>query len=82
MSQIHVILQPTHDANTFLVAVNTPAQRLIHTSNISTQVVTDKNAKFKVNQKFLDVLSVVPNFDKSRTVYTYEEVGSTIVMLL
>ena len=62
--------------------MNTPAQRLIHTSNISTQVVTDKNAKFKVNQKFLDVLSVVPNFDKSRTVYTYEEVGSAIVAMI
>ena len=62
--------------------MNTPAQRLIHTSNISTQVVTDKNAKFKVNQKFLDVLSVVPNFDKSRTVYTYEEVGSNIVAMI
>jgi len=60
--------------NVPISTVNTPAQRLIHTSNISTQVVTDKNAKFKVNQKFLDVLSVVPNFDKSRTVYTYEEV--------
>ena len=56
--------------------MNTPAKRLIQTTNVPTQVVTDKNAKFRVNQKFLDVLSVVPNFDKSRTVYTYEEVGS------
>ena len=58
----------------FLLSVS-PAQRLIHTANISTQVVTDKQAKFKVKPKFLEVLRSLPSTDQKKTIFTYEEVS-------
>ena len=56
----------------------TEIQRIIHTASISTQVCVDRHKEFKVNQKFLDVFSAHPNFDKNRTIYTYEEVTSLL----
>ena len=56
-------------------SVSAPAQRLIHTANISTNVVLDKEAKFTCKPKFLLVLRTMPDVDKKKTVFTYEEVG-------
>ena len=50
-------------------------QRLIQTANISTHVVTDKKAKFTCKPKFLAVLRTMPETDKNKLVFTYEEVG-------
>jgi len=70
--------QTTNSINNVSVSVSqssvSPAQRLIHTANISTQVVTDKQAKFKVKPKFLEVLRSLPSTDQKKTVFTYEEV--------
>ena len=49
-------------------------QRLIQTANISTHVVTDKKAKFTCKPKFLAVLRTMPETDKNKLVFTYEEV--------
>ena len=49
-------------------------QRLIQTANISTHVVTDKRAKFTCKPKFLAVLRTMPETDKNKLVFTYEEV--------
>ena len=57
----------------FLVSV-TPTTRLVHTANISTQVITDKKAKFTVKPDFLEVLRTLPDVDPKKTVFTYEEV--------
>ena len=56
-----------------LASVN-PAQRLVHSTNVSTEVVTDKQAKFTVRPKFLEVIRSVPDVDQKKTVFTYEEV--------
>jgi len=70
--------QSTHSTNNVSVSISqssvSPAQRLIHTANISTQVVTDKQAKFKVKPKFLEVLRSLPSTDQKKTIFTYEEV--------
>ena len=63
-----------HDLGTESIST----QRVIHTASISTQVCVDRHKEFKVNQKFLDVFSAHPNFDKNRTIYTYEEVTSLL----
>ena len=57
-----------------LYSVSAAAQRLIHTANISTNVVLDKKAKFTCKPKFLLVLRTMPDVDKNKTVFTYEEV--------
>ena len=62
--------------------VSAAAQRLIHTANISTNVVTDKKAKFTCKPKFLLVLRTLPNVDKNRTVFTYEEVRRNYIQLI
>ena len=51
----------------------TTTQRIIHTANISTNVILDKKAKFKCKPKFLLVLQTMPEVDKNRTVFSYEE---------
>jgi len=56
------------------IPVSAAAQRLIHTANISTNVVLDKKAKFTCKPKFLLVLRTMPDVDKNKTVFTYEEV--------
>jgi len=48
--------------------------RVIRTATISTAVFTDKNAKFTLKPKFLDVVRRVPNTDPKKIVFTYEEV--------
>ena len=55
-------------------SVSAAAQRLIHTANISTNVVLDKKAKFTCKPKFLLVLRTMPDVDKNKLVFTYEEV--------
>ena len=55
--------------------VSAAAQRLIHTANISTNVVLDKKARFTCKPKFLLVLQTLPEVDKNKTVFTYEEVS-------
>ena len=54
--------------------VSDDAQRLVHTANIYTNVVLDKKAKFTCKHKFLMVLRTMPDVDKNKTVFTYEEV--------
>ena len=56
--------------------VSAAAQRLIHTANISTNVVLDKKARFTCKPKFLLVLQTLPEVDKNKIVFTYEEVSS------
>ena len=55
--------------------VSAAAQRLIHTANISTNVVLDKKARFTCKPKFLLVLQTLPEVDKNKIVFTYEEVS-------
>ena len=55
-------------------SVSATTQRLIHTANISTNVVLDKKALFTCKPKFLLVLRTLPDVDKDKTVFTYEEV--------
>ena len=64
------------DSVTPAPAPNNPVsatQRLIQTANISTHVVTDKKAKFTCKPKFLAVLRTLPETDKNKLVFTYEE---------
>ena len=60
----------------FFSSVSAAAQRLIHTANISTNAVLDKKARFTCKPKFLLVLQTMPEVDKNKTVFTYEEVRS------
>ena len=53
--------------------VSDDAQRLVHTANIYTNVVLDKKAKFTCKPKFLAVLRTLPETDKNKLVFTYEE---------
>ena len=57
-----------------LCLVSDDAQSLVHTANIYTNVVLDKKAKFTCKPKFLLVLRTMPDVDKNKTVFTYEEV--------
>ena len=52
--------------------------RLIQTANTSTYVVTDKRAKFTCKPLFLAVLRTLPETDKNKLVFTYEEVGGLL----
>jgi hypothetical protein len=47
----------------------------MQTANTSTYVVTDKRAKFTCKPLFLAVLRTLPETDKNKLVFTYEEVG-------
>jgi len=49
--------------------------RLMQTANTSTYVVTDKRAKFTCKPLFLAVLRTLPETDKNKLVFTYEEVA-------
>ena len=49
-------------------------QHPIQTANISTHVVTDKKAKFSCKPRFLAVLRTMPETDKNKLIFTYEEV--------
>ena len=55
------------------MAVN-PVQRIKHSAIISTQIVTDKKAKFTLKPKFLQVIRSVPGVSQDKTVFTYEEI--------
>ena len=55
------------------MAVNS-VQRIKHSAIISTQVVTDKKAKFTLKPKFLQVIRSVPGVSQDKTVFTYEEI--------
>ena len=48
-------------------------QYLIQSANISTHVINDKRAKFTCKPKFLAVLRTMPETDKHKLVFTYEE---------
>ena len=48
-------------------------QHLIQSANISTRVINDKRAKFTCKPKFLAVLRTMPETDKHKLVFTYEE---------
>ena len=48
-------------------------QRLIQSARISTHVITDKYAKFTCKPKFLAVLRTLPETNKNKLVFTYEE---------
>jgi hypothetical protein len=44
------------------------------TVRISSTVYSNKNARFQLKPDFYDVLSVVPSFDKTQTLFAYDEV--------
>jgi len=41
---------------------------------ISSKVYSNKNARFRLKPDFYDLLSVVPSFDKTQTLFAYDEV--------
>lgn len=49
-------------------------ERLVRTASVSSQVFTDKNAKFTLKPLFLEVVRQVPECNPHQTVFTYEQV--------
>ncbi len=45
---------------------------------ISSKVYSNKNARFQLKPDFYDVLSVVPSFDKTQTLFSYDEVTALL----
>ena len=48
------------------------------TVSISSTVYSNKNARFQLKPDFYDVLSVVPSFDKTQTLFLYDEVTALL----
>ena len=54
--------------------VSAEAGRLIHTANITTNVVVDQDAEFTCRPKFLSVLQTLPEVEKDKEIFSFEEI--------
>ena len=67
--------QPDPDDGLFnLRPVSAEARRLIHTANITTNVMVDQNARFTCRPKFLSVLQTLPEVEKDKEIFSFGEI--------